>query len=104
MNDGLLNNDINHEWKNYCERLSKSLIENKNILPNNKIISRILTQVQIIFKNEKMLIQTITPITIVGDIHGQYEDLLTIFKKKVFQIKLIDIYFSVIIVIEVINH
>ena len=84
MNDGLLNNDINHEWKNYCERLSKSLIENKNILPNNKIISRILTQVQIIFKNEKMLIQTITPITIVGDIHGQYEDLLTIFKKKGF--------------------
>jgi len=82
MNDELLNNDINHEWRNYCLHLSNSLIQNNNILPNNKTISRILTQVQILFKKEPMMIQTVTPITICGDLHGQYEDLLTIFNKK----------------------
>lgn len=69
----------------YISHVIQILINNKNDenafgLTNNSIIW-ILRQVKTILINEPMLIQATNPITIVGDIHGQFDDLLRIFKK-----------------------
>jgi len=104
MNTEILNknnckdNDLK-KCKEFCSYIIHSLLNNKNNnninnninnnfeivynLPNDSILW-ILRQVKTILSTESMLIQTVTPITIVGDLHGQYEDLLTIFNKKGF--------------------
>lgn len=41
----------------------------------------LLSQARFIFLNDDMLIKTTCPINICGDVHGQYSDLIKIFKK-----------------------
>ncbi|KAF8385483.1 hypothetical protein PRIPAC_74625 [Pristionchus pacificus] len=42
-------------------------------------ILRVLVEIRGIFENEKMLIECQTPVVVVGDLHGQYTDLLRAF-------------------------
>tara|TARA_Y100000741_G_scaffold103054_1_gene76796 strand:+ start:419 stop:1327 length:909 start_codon:yes stop_codon:yes gene_type:complete len=68
----------------YCQKLINTLKQNKNVndLPIPiEAIDWVLKQTRSLFLSEKMLIRTITPIKIVGDIHGQFGDLLEIFNR-----------------------
>lgn len=68
----------------YCQKLINILKQNKNVndLPIPlEAIDWVLKQARSLFLSEKMLIRTITPIKICGDIHGQYEDLNIIFDR-----------------------
>ena len=62
----------------------KNTIENSNTdtLPiNNEAILWLCRQAKVAFMNDSMLVKTNAPIKICGDLHGQYNDLLNIFKK-----------------------
>lgn len=68
----------------YCKKLIHTLKQNKNVneLPIPlEAIDWVLKQARSLFLSEKMLIRTITPIKIVGDIHGQFPDLNRIFER-----------------------
>ena len=62
-------------------------------------IDWILRQVRTLFLKEPMMIAAEAPMKIVGDIHGQYKDLLNIFKRLVNPQFQIGICFSEIMLI-----
>ena len=46
---------------------------------DSKDIIELTTQCQLIVKSQPMLIRTVSPVKIFGDIHGQYSDLMRFF-------------------------
>jgi len=70
--------------ENYTKKLILILEKNNNNsglpIPLDSL-NWVLRQSRTIFMSEPMLIKTTSPIKVVGDLHGQFSDLLNIFKK-----------------------
>jgi serine/threonine-protein phosphatase PP1 catalytic subunit len=64
---------------NYVELIRKLIAKEPKTL-NNQILLEIITRVSPLFQNEPQLLELKAPIYICGDIHGQFDDLLKIFR------------------------
>jgi serine/threonine-protein phosphatase PP1 catalytic subunit len=68
------------------ESIIKKLLESMNTRPNNQVnlsesdVIYLITASSTIFSNQSILLELETPLKICGDIHGQYPDLLRLFK------------------------
>ena len=64
----------------YVRKVIHEIQFEKKSVPADAIVY-ILRQVRTLFLSEPMMIQTTCPMHIVGDLHGQYDDLLKIFER-----------------------
>ncbi|XP_003366367.1 phosphoprotein phosphatase 1 [Trichinella spiralis] len=64
------------EWRQFCYLMKKMLC---NIQLSEEEISLILEKAQLAFQDEGTLLEFDAPVSICGDIHGQYNDLLRLF-------------------------
>lgn len=73
------NSNISNISNNYTEIIRRLIAREPNAL-NNQLLLEICETVMPIFKNEPQLLEIPAPIYICGDIHGQFDDLLKIFR------------------------
>ena len=66
----------------YSERELDAMIQKilNGALPTEIEIENVCRQGQKIFEKDQTLIYVKTPVTVVGDIHGQFQDLLEVFR------------------------
>jgi len=65
----------------YIRGIVTELTTKTNITISDDTIKYVLRQLHTIFMKESMLIRTTCPIHIIGDLHGQFDDLLKIFDR-----------------------
>ncbi len=64
---------------NYLETVRRLIAKESNVI-NNQLLFDIFQRVSMIFQTEPQLLELSGPIFICGDIHGQFDDLLKIFR------------------------
>jgi serine/threonine-protein phosphatase PP1 catalytic subunit len=78
QNQNNQNNQPNHTI-NYIELIRRLIAKESNVL-NTSVLFEIFNKVAPIFQSEPQLLELNSPIYICGDIHGQFDDLLKIFR------------------------
>jgi len=73
-----MNINLNSEF-NYLETIRRLIAKESNVI-NNQLLFDIFQRVSMIFQTEPQLLELSGPIFICGDIHGQFDDLLKIFR------------------------
>ncbi len=73
------NQEQNQYNINYLETIRRLIAKESNVI-NNALMFEIFNRVAPIFNSEPQLLELNSPIYICGDIHGQFDDLLKIFR------------------------
>lgn len=68
-----------HQSFNYLETIRKLIAKESNVL-NASLLFEIFNRVSPIFESEPQLLELNCPVYVCGDIHGQFDDLLKIFR------------------------
>ena len=79
LNSSNSSNSASYSTNNYLDVLRRLIAKEPNVITSN-LLFEILEKVGPIFQNEPQLLELSGPIYICGDIHGQFDDLLKIFR------------------------